>query len=320
MREFLRITQEAVYGTFNTPTATTSPYTTSAPQALISLPADNSFTVRKSINRLDLRSQGAYGRRVKPISRTYDVGGKLMTRVRPSQAGLIATLLGGLSTGNCPDLPSFTCDHGFMLEDGLCSPEITRYAGCKADGTLAVANTTDGMMMMADLTITAQSAALITVTDFPVPSAVALMSVDNETPFAFQDCLGALTIGGARTDFSSISFNFGNKIIPYRGETATISRLTWRSRDPSVTIANLYKSIQDRQDYENVTPKVVSFTFTEGASSVAFNLGAANLFDAPQDDLKLADGYFMQTITLQNFIDRTTGTDFTVTVAYTPGP
>jgi len=307
VREFLRITQEAVYGTFNA-----SP--TTGEQVLISLPQDNSFTVRKKINSMAIRSAGANNRRVKMISRTFDVGGKLMTYVRPSQAALLATLLGGLTTGDCPTLPSFTCDHGFMLEDGSCTPFITRYTGCMADGVLTASNTGEGTNMKADLTIIGQLATVITTTIFPVPVATDLTAIDNEVPYAFQDCTGALIVGGGRTDFNSISFNFGNKILPYRGETAQISRLNWRSRDPSVTIDNLYKSKQDRLDYEAITPKAVSFTFTEGGHSIAFALGANNYFDEPQDDLKVGDGWFMQSITLQNFIDPATGIDLAITV------
>lgn len=309
MREFLRITQEATYGTFNA-----SP--TTGQQVLISLPSDNAFTVRRTNNETYIRSQGTYGRRIKKISRTHDVGGKLMTHVRPTQAALLASLLAGLTSGNCPNLKSFSAEHGIFLEDGSCTAEITRYTGCKmADGTLTVNNTPDGFSMMADLTIVGQDAAYITSTDLPTPAPADLTALDNETPYAFQDCVGALIIGGSRTDFTSIQINFGNKLSPFRGETATISRLDWRSRDASITVANLYKSKQDRVDYENVTAKAVSVAFTEGGSSLTFDFGANNFFDAPQDDLKLADGHFMQTVTLQNLVDPATGSDIVITVA-----
>jgi hypothetical protein len=307
VREFVRITQEATYNVFNT-----SP--TTGQQVLISLPRDNSQTVRKTIDMIPIRSAGSNNRRVLPISNTYRVGGKLMTYVRPAQTGLLATLLSGLSSGNCPNLPTFTLDHGFYLEGGGCTVELRRYLGCMADGTLTASNTAEGTMMMADLTIIGTSAAIITGTDFPTPAETDLTAIDNVAPYAFQDCAGALTIGSARTDFTSWSFAFGNKIIPFLGENATINYLTWRSRDPSVSIDNLYKSAADRIAYEALTPQAVSFTFTEGSHSVAFNLGGNNIFDPPQDDLKIGDGYFMQQLTLQNYIDPATGLDFTVTV------
>lgn len=307
MREFLRLTKETTYGVFPTSPA-------AGTQMLVSLPSDNSFTVRKMIDPIDMRSAGADNRRVKRIVKTYKVGGGLKTLVRPSQATLLGSLATGITGGNCKTLPSFTCDHGFYLENSGCTVELRRYMGCMMDLTLTASNTAEGTLMMADATIIGQSASIITGTDFPTPADTDLGAIDNEAPYAFQDCTGALTIGSVRTLYSSWSFHFGNKLITYPGEGPTIGLLAWRSRDPSVTISNLYTSPQDRIDYEAAAAKAVSFTFTEGTASLAFALGAANYFDAPKDDLKVGDGFFMQEITLQNFVDPATGTDFTLTV------
>jgi hypothetical protein len=312
MREFLRLTQEAVFGTFNA-----SP--SAGQQIFISLPSDNAFTVRRTMDPAWVRSQGVSGRRIKKIARTHDVGGKLTTLVRPSQAALLATLAAGVTSGNCGNLVSFTADHGVYLEDGSCTAALFRYLGCKiADATFAVTNTGEGVNMMADLTIIGKTTAAITGSDLATPDVDDLTALDNETPYAFQDCAGALSIGSARTDFTSVSIHLANKLAPFRGETAAISKLDYRSRDIEVTIANLYKSKQDRTDYEAITAKTLSITFTEGAFSMAFDFGANNFFDAPQDDLKLADGHFMQTVTLQNLVDPATGLDLTITVDDTP--
>lgn len=310
-REFLRLTQETAFNVFPTTPGVGS-------QLIVSLPQSNSFTMQPKVDPYMIRSAGFNNRRVMTGSFTADLPGNIMTYIRPNQAAYLFGLASNLTGGNCLDLASFTADNAWMLEDGSCSPEYRRFTGCKCNLSFQLTNTGQGSLMLATMAIMAAGATPLTgsgsisVTDFPTPAAGDYP--DNTRPYSFFDCAGGLTIGGARTDFMSLGFDFGNILKSFRGETKYPSRISWRGRDPKLTVKCLYKTLADRINYEAVTPVTVSVTFTEGPNSVALNLHGVNVISNIEDDRPI-DDFFVQTLTIENLIDTTAGTDLTVTVA-----
>ncbi len=310
--EFLRLTQETAYNVFNTSPAT-------GQQIFVSLPQDNSCTVRKAMNIEELVSAGYGGRKVVRLGRSYTVGGKVMTKLRPSQTQLLIGLLVNLTTGNCPDLASFSLDHGFFLDDGNCSPLITRYTGCKMSGTLS-GSAGNAESVSVDLDVIGSQALIITDGSVTAPAASAVP--EFETPFGFEDSAGLITWGtgtgfGVRTKYTSFSLSIANNLVPYRAETPYASNVDWKGREVSLTIANRYKAPQDRIDYEAIAARAASFGLSYNGNVLAFNMGGNNYIDAPQDDLKMGSSY-VQTITIKCYIDHTSGTDITAT--FTPAP
>ena len=284
----------------------------------MSLPQNNSFTERPKPGMYQIRSAGFNNRRVLTGTFTSELAGNLMTFVRPNQAAFLFNLAAGLSSGNCSDLPSFTADHGIVEEDSGCTASYRRYTGNKCNLAFSLTNTDQGSLMLATLALMGTGATPLTgsgsisATDFPIPAATDYP--DNTRPYSFFDCVGGLTIGANRTDFSSLGFDFGNKLQEYRGETQYPGKISWRGRDPKLTVKVLYKSLQDRISYEAVTPVTVSVTFTDGAHSIALNLHGVNVFSSVEDDLPL-DGFFEQTLSIENLVDSTAGTDLTVTIS-----
>ena len=317
IREFLAMQPETTFGVYNS--AATPTY--------IVLPDSNSTTVRKRMNFQEQTSAGRSGRRTNRLGRTYNVGGKLKTRLLPAQAQTWLDLLINTTGGNCPDLRSATLTHGFLLEDA-CAYNVNRYTGCKFNGT--VSGDDQGQDVMLDLDVMGSDSAPVADGSYTVPP------LNDPTDFAlafgFQQSAGLLTWGFGtngtdpsgtptiRTKYSSFSLDVGNVFDQYRGETPYMQAITWKMRNPSLTIRNVYRSKQDRIDYEGIIARAIKLGLNFGGNILTFNLGGNNYIDEPQDDLQMA-GRYIQTVTAQVFADPTTGEDITATyVPFTPSP
>jgi hypothetical protein len=309
MRQAIRITPEATFGVFNSGA-------TSGQQAVVPLNVDNAFSLRPKPNMAPLRSQGTSNRVATMYGFTADATGALQCYVRPSQAAIILPLLGTLAGTTCLELGSFTIDE-IVIPETACAFVYRRYTGCKATGSFRMDNTPTGCLMALQMQVTAcgvtpfTGTGSITSSDFPTPT---LSAAELETPYAFEQAAGNVTVGGARTDFTSLGFDFGNVLLPFRGETMYPSRIFWRGRNPVFTMANLYKSQADRVAYEAITPQTVSFSFVSGSHSVAFNLFSGNYYTEIAEDIPVG-GILMQTLTLANCIDPTALNDFSMTIA-----
>lgn len=311
MKEFVRLTLDdpSAPGVYDTTPAVGG-------QIFVVLTKSNSSTVRKHMAEVPIRSAGYTNRRTRKEGRSYTVSGKLTTEMKPSQGGFFfgaSGILTGLSAGNCPQLPSFTYDHGFFLDDGTCAPVLARYLGCKASGSIGASADSEDMMI--DLDILGMTAATITNTDLPTPTSSLIP--DFETPFGFQDSSGLILWGtgggyGIRTKYTSFSLGIKNILAPLRTESSHVGQIDWKGRDVNLTLNNLYARPQDRADYEALTARSASLGLAFNGYTIGFNLGGNCQMSEPQDDLAI-DKQFMQSITIESYIDQSTGNDLTVT-------
>lgn len=313
-REVLLLTSEAIYGTYQTGAQP-------ADKLVIDLPQNNAWTMRAKLNKWTLRSSGASNLKTKTGQGTVDFTGKLMTPIRPSQTLFLMGLVGTLTAGNCPDLGSFTADHGILLDDGSCTLVWTRYLGCKfGGGSFKLDNTPQGSMLMGDFDVTAA-----TKVDAPSGLSVPALSAYpfDETPWLRSEA--ALTIGsggGSAREFESLTLDIKNNLKGYRPNGPYLSRLRNFGRDPSLTATLLFASLQDRLDYEAILAKAAKVVFTRpvgtnGSKVLTLDFGAKNYLGSVDDALNL-DDFHRQTVMLENFLDGAAGTDLTVTYVDTP--
>jgi hypothetical protein len=302
-REILRITPETTYGV----------YAAGNPHTVVDLPGDNSFTMRSNPNFWQIRSAGSDNLVTTTGTQTADLDGELTMYGRPAQSPTLASLLS--LSGACPDVPSFTVDHGIFIDDGLCAPQLRRYLGVKASGGFDLTNEGQGLLMLWKLKLMGSTPAAITSTDFPTPAYSAYDFA--ERPFAFQDASGTLTYGGA--DISAycegLSLDVGTNLMAFRGAQKYRTSVRAFGRDPKITLKLLYYTQQFRTDFEANTPKSLVITFTLGAHSLVFNFGNANFIRQVGDDTKIGD-FHRITVQLQNTLDPATGTD--MSIVYTP--
>jgi hypothetical protein len=303
-RQILRVTPETTAGVFNS----------AGTHTLIDLPSDNAFTMRVDPKFWEVASFATDNNIVQTGTATADIDGSLSLLCRPGNAALLASMIAN-ATGACPELPSFTFDHGVIPEDGTCTMQYRRYLGVKCDGGFALTNSGQGVLMMFNLKLMALTAAAITVTDFPLPLVTAYDFI--ESPFTFEMINGTALYGG--TDISpyltSLSYEAGNNITAFRGASKFRTTLSYRGHRPKITMGLLYYTQQFRTDFEANTAKALSLTFTSSPHSLAINFGTTNLIRQVSDDLKLGD-QFQLSVQLQNTVDPTTGLD--MSIVYTP--
>lgn len=302
-RQILQITRETTFGT----------YASGNPHTIIDLPVDNAYTMRPEPKFWDIVSMASDNNVVQTGTAETDVDGALQVYCRPAQAAVLVSMIDGVTTGNCPDLPSFTIDHGIFIEDGNCAPKMRRYLGVKADGGFDLINTGQGILLMLKLNLMGSTVAAITVSDFAIPTHSAYDYV--ETPFTMYMLDGSIEYGGADISqyVESISFAAGNILMPFRGASAFRNRVKYFGHRPTVTLKTLYWTQQQRIDYEANAAKALVLTFTDPAGdTLVLDFGNTNYLRQVGDDLKLGD-FHRQTVQLKNTVDPATGTDMSIT-------
>lgn len=307
-REILRITPEATYGVYNT----------GGTHTIVDLNADDAFTMRPVPNFWEIASAGSDNLVVKTGTATTDIDGTLQMLGRPAQSALLASMIAGVTGTNCKKLPSSTIDHGIFIEDGSCTPVLRRYLGVIADGSFALTNQTNGVLMLWNLKLMAATVADITLTDFPVPAFSAYDYAEN--PFQFQQATGAILYDSADISpyVESLSFASGNILTAFRGGQKYRTRIGYFGRRPTITMSMLYYSNQFRVNFEANTPKPLDITFTDAAGdTLELNFGNTNFLRQVGDNLHLGD-FHRETIQLMNTLDPATGTD--MSIIYTPHP
>jgi hypothetical protein len=303
-RQILRVTPETTPGVFNS----------AGVKTLIDLPSDNAFTMRVDPKFWEIASFATDNNIIQTGTAVADIDGSLSLLCRPGNAALLASMIAN-ATGACPDLPSFTFDHGIIPEDGTCSMQYRRYLGVKCDGGFSLSNSGQGVLMMFNLKLMALTAAAISSTDFPLPAVTSYNFA--ESPFTFEMVAGTALYGGVDISqyLESLSYDAGNMIMPFRGAGRYRSFLSYRGHRPKITLGLLYYSQQFRTDFEANTAKALNLTFTSGVHTLNINFGTTNLIRTVNDDLKMGD-LFRLSVQLQNVVDPTTGNDMSIT--YTP--
>lgn len=301
----VRITQEAVFNTFNTGAA-------AGLKADIFLPSADACTVQKTPMFTPIRDAGVGNRLIRRLPGRYTVGGSLNTYLFPSQALLLTNLATEfVGSTPCLDIPSFTLDQVMLLDDN-CLAIYQRTTGCKiAKLDLSADQSDSGYRMMAKMDIMGSIYNdTITVTDFPTP---VFSAYPADNPFAFSDLAGNLTIDSVRTNFQSFNLSIANVLKGFPDENLYMSSIGWKGRDVTMSTKLKYKAATDRQSWNTGALHAISAEFNNGTHTVTFDLKSSNSFTAVSDSRPL-DDYYTQTISAEAMVDPSALTDLAITV------
>lgn len=335
-REFLMMTTESAYKTPTSP-AVTWP-TTSANTFYVRLDGENQFTMRPRPVMVTVPYGGGMAYDAFRISDKIECKGSLTTKL---YAGPISQLLlqwacrpvqtGGTdpwtTTEPVGDLASMTIYHAVVRSDGTYKKRL--YNGAKVDSwTLDVSE--GGTIATLSLEITASTpqgnqfdSSVDPTTTFPAPtdSPNQFPTTGATGPYCYVHASGGLTIGTARTQFSSIKLSSQNVLAKKFWTNRFLAMQRLMGRSTTLVVSNLYNPTpDDRTSFEGVagfttgggyTGTDVSFALSNTTHSVTFDLKNNDVITSLEDQLPMSDLY-MQNITVTNQWDPTSGTDFSV--------
>lgn len=301
-REFLRVTTESVWGTYDSGGTAT----------IVQLTDSNSFTMRPAPVRWTIRSAGGYNRRWQSGSSKTVVSGALSNLVVYGSQ-ISAWLAWMQPTGAAPgpyDLPSCTIDHVIQMEDGGNTKVYRRYLGVKVGGWQLTSNADSQLLRLSFTSLVGKSFATITSSDFSEPAANAYAS---GTPFVHEHA-SAMTLGTSRTEFDAFQVTGTNLLDPRFFNGTTISYLKYCGRDIDWSITFPYVISTDRTSlYENTSASSMSITYTiPAAQTLTLNFESQNIVGGVADSLDF-NRLFTQTISGWSQVDTSASTDFSGT-------
>lgn len=302
-REYLVLTSESAYGTYNGAGTVT----------VIDLRQENPFTPRTTPAVWTERSAGGSNRMVQQGTEQAGVTGKLSTRFFPSQGKVLMPYILGI-TGSPYNLPSFTADHAIVLDDGSSAIKTRYLGGMVKTCSLKSVNTGTAPLVGLDLDLVFQKP---TTTAFAEPTWATTPHLPIDDPFAFQDLKAGVTIATvSRTNFMSFNLNINNILRTPYDENQYISAAYWSGRDVSFDINFRYLSNADRVIYENQTAQAVAVAFFDGTNTGTFTMNGANFIRTCQDSLPWGDPGFYQALSYNTLVDTTVPMD--ISYAQTP--
>jgi hypothetical protein len=304
-REFLRVTKEAVVGTYDT---TPDP----ADVTWIRLDRDNAFRARPGRNFFTIRDHGGSNRKALSGTETATTVGTLSTAFYGSQAAILIPWATDIITTPWR-LPTLTFDHAIQKEDSGFTYTYKRYEGATCRSMkIAASNEGDAVVCRLDFSFDyMDDTEVITVTDLPAP---ALSVYPPDYPMVFQNLAGKLNFGGVRTNFKSFEMNIVNINDVIHDESEYPQYIKWCGRDANAQAMFRYKAEQDRIDMTANTPKTFEVTFDDGTVQVLFDFFDMNRIRVVNDDLPMNRASY-QTVEWDNHLDLTDLSDFAVTIS-----
>jgi hypothetical protein len=310
-REAVRLTLEATYGVYN-PGASLVKNTD---YIVVELSQDDPLTVRKKPRIWGpIRSMDSLNRRVRSGSAQYGVDGDLNTLFYPEHGPFLANLL-TLTGTNLNRLPSFSLDYMILMEDAAETMLYQRFlggvlsqfrAGARAGGP--------DINFKLGLGVVAQQAATITATDFPAPPASDYPTGNpyNLTHLAAPGYLRLAQTSGSRVEIGGLEITLRNILDATFFELPYVTRVKWCGRDLDWTDTLAFVSNADRAAFEAQTSLACSARIDDGTRHVIFAMNAQNKVSEVTDRLSL-DKLFLQDHSWQNYWDRSTSADFSIT-------
>jgi Phage tail tube protein len=308
MRQYLKIWNEATFGTFANPG---SPVL-NTDYVIVRLDQGNSFTMRPTPKKWVTRDFAGSNRRIQTGSSQTELKGSLSTLVYMEQANFLFPW--GLTLNGSGDLNSCTIDHAILMEDAGNTTIYRRYLGNKV-GKFQMTGSSDAQTFRLSLDLTAQkpSAVAITGADFPVPAL-------NQFPvaqcvFNMMAAPGFLNLSGSnRAEFAGFDLTVTNMLDGPFNESNFITRLKWCGRDVDWTDKLVFITNGDRAAFEAVTAETCSARIDNGTHHIILTLETANFLGGVDDDLSL-DKVFYQDLKWNNYFDVANATDLTFTYA-----
>lgn len=303
VREAAFVTQEAVYGTFNSGA-------TSGQKSLLRLGKDNAVDAEHDPIFYTTREAGLYNTKGQTGSAQFMPKLKISTGLYMSQAKL---LLGFLRpTGTPYDLKSFTLDRLMMEENSSGTLAYRRYTGCKIEtASITATNQGEGVKFQLDMTGTFTGFATITATDFPMPAPT---DYPSDQPLVFQMLGGGnLIFGSARSKFRGFKLDIKNILGPEYDENP-FPDARWMGSDVSFETAFRWVSETDRAAYRAVTARAASAVLTDGTTTITFGMGGNNYL-TKLDQKRPLGNRFYEDATADAYFDTAAVTDLSITVA-----
>jgi hypothetical protein len=320
MKRFIRITQEAVYGT----------YASGGTAINIRLSGNNAFTPMTDPEFWSVMDGSGLSEQVLFGSETSALGATLTTELTYSQAQFLLgwglTRINGAqtapwTTAELPnDLASCTIDFAWSQFD-VTTMKRKRFTGCKVAsvGLAGARGPGDGAKMMLTMAIlgsTPQGNSFDASSDptavaFPEP-ALTVFPTDIVT---FQHLRGGFSVATvSRTNFESINVSVNNNMNPYFDESRFANAMRLGGR--SVTVGSrmrLKSTVDDRATYEQAAAQALSLTWAGGGHTIVLNLQSRNLINPYKEDLPL-DREVYYPLTYNGHLDQTAGAMLALTV------
>jgi hypothetical protein len=115
---------------------------------------------------------------------------------------------------------------------------------------------------------------------------------------------------GSRSQFSSVQLAVRNAVDSRWFENRYPVVIRMLGRSSTFTLRNVYHATpQDRDIFEALTKQTASLEFNNGTHTLQMDFKGSNVLNTLEDDLPL-DRIYEQTLTLQNYWDPTSATDF----------
>jgi hypothetical protein len=316
-REFLYITEEPAYATFNgTPTLGTN-------QLVIRLDSDNSFTMRAAPVAQDVMYGGGFAVPAYSVSDEISLSGRLSLKLCYSQANIVMPWLitrinsaqtSPWTTTEPPgDLASMTIDHAVYLDD-TAAYKATRYLGVKPAGwSLSCSRSQRIAQLDIDLIASKYQGNPFDSSSDPTLSAPTDGNYATDAVvfghFGLNSSTSAFKIGSNRTRFESIKLDVKHAIDarPFESRFVQVCRVLGRSWTASGDMM-LKSSPNDRLAFEQLTAQNVELLFTNGTHTGTLNFETANLIRPLTDNLA-NDKIYMRAVGLAGFYDATNNAD-----------
>ena len=299
MRRYLRLTEEATWGTFDGAATTTK-------IILVDLDQANSYTVRPKPVTVDTRTAGSGNTRLKKTSKKKMLAGNLNMLIRGSQAVTLASWITPAAGSTAHK--SFTADYVIEMEDT--TKVYSRHLGMMIQQA-QIQSSEQSTLARLSLQVVGKTTATITVTDFAEPAATDFAS---DAFLCHEDLSGHFSIATSRTEFESFGLTVKNLLDVRFFESSSPTRIKYCGRDVDWTSKLAYKIATDRSDYEALTAVSGSATYDNGVNTLVMSMNSENFFDDVEDDLDDSK-VFLQQLNMQAFFDSAAGTpgDFAIT-------
>jgi hypothetical protein len=318
MKRFIRLTQEAAFGTYNAAGTAIS----------IRLSSPNAFSVMTDPEFWEVMDGSGLGVPVLQGSQTSALAATLTTELCYSQAQFLlgwavqrinAGQTSPWTTTELPnDLASCTIDFAWSQFD-TATMRRKRFLGAKV-ASLRLSGARDNPKVMCTMGLVAStpqgnsfdSSTDPTSVDFPEPALTAYPS----DVVLFQHMRGQVSVGGAsRSNFESWELNVQNTMNPYFDESRFANAIRLGGRRITASSRFRIKStVDDRTTYENATVQAAQLAWTNTTHTITMNLNSQNLIRPFKEDLPL-DREIYASIGLQVLLDQAAGTDLTFTYA-----
>jgi hypothetical protein len=319
-REFLWIVKESALGT-----AMTSP-AAGTDSIYIRLIDGNSFSMVAEPVIEEIPYGGGFAVTAEAVSDHYGCTGQLKSKLYPSQAPLLLSLLATrvgagqttpwLTTEPPGDLASISVYHAVRRSDGTYRRK--RFAGVKAKGgRIEVGRESTTATLTLDLQACRSYGNAMDgssdpdATEFPAPTETDYPSA----PYTFKNTAGHVNVGSSRTQYDSLAIAIQNALDGRWFETSylTLNQFCGRASTLDVDLY-LKSSPDDRSAFEAITAQTCSVVFNNGINSATVQFNGKNHIAKLPYDLPV-DKAYMTKLSLKNRFSPSAGEDMSVTFA-----